>query len=124
MSWYARDRITEVIVSAASLLSSLPIREILDLVDVLLEEGVDHDEAVDAVVEFLDQLLVWGEWVPGPAGEAIESIDGPVLRAALGLILSIAGNSSGRERRKARRESRREDRREKRSARRAARSQS
>lgn len=110
--------------TGASLLASLPLREILDLVDVLLDEGVERDDAIDAVVDLLDQLLTWGEWVPGPVGDAIESIDGPVLRAALDLVISIASNESDRARRRTRRENRRESRRERRAARRAERRES
>lgn len=110
--------------SALEILTSLPISEVIDLVDELLEEGVDRDDALDSVVEFLDRLLAFGVWIPGPAGMAIETIDGPVLRAALDLVFAFAANPRSRANRRARRDNRRANRARRRAARRSEGSES
>ena len=108
--------------SSRAMLRALPFPEILDLLDELIEEGLDQDDALDAVVEILDRMLAFGQWIPGPAGAAIETIDGPVLRAALGLIWSFAADPERRADRRKRRAARRASRKAKRTSRRAGRS--
>lgn len=109
--------------SAFRILRSFPIDEVTVLVDELLDDGNDKDEVIDAVVEFLDELLKFGLWLPGPVGVAIETIDGPVLRAAIGLIVAFAGDDESRGERKARRSERKRQRRARREERRAKRDQ-
>lgn len=107
---------------AFGLLKSLPVPEIVDLVDDLLCEGASEEEAIDAVAAFLDQLIDAGLWLPGPVGQAIEAIDGPLLRAVITLIVALSSDPDRREARMARREERRSERRARREARRARRS--
>ena len=104
--------------SASKILSAIPIDEVLELVDALLDEGADQDEAIDDVVKFVDSLVDFSTIAPGPTGAALELIDAPVLRAAIGLVLAFASDPEKREARKRKREQRREDRVARREARR------
>ena len=108
--------------TALSLLRSLPLGEVLELVDELVDEGADREEAIDAVVEFLDRLLDLGALVPGPAGVALETVDGPLMRAAIGLVVSFAADPDRRAARRSKRAERRAARRARRAERRASRS--
>ena len=107
--------------SALSILRSLPLGDVLELVDELVEDGADREEAIDAVVEFLDRLLDLGALVPGPAGVALETVDGPLIRAALGLVIAFASDADKRAERRSKRAERRSDRRSRRAERRAQR---
>lgn len=106
---------------ALSILRSLPVGDILELVDELVEDGADREEAIDAVVDFLDELLDLGALVPGPAGDALETVDGPLIRAALGLAIAFASDADKRAERRSKRAERRSDRRSRRAERRAQR---
>jgi hypothetical protein len=84
-----------------AILKNLPWDEILETLDALAEAGWDKDAAIELVAQLLDDALPMDTWVPGPAGAALEAIDGPVLRAVLGLLWSLATNKKGRTARKA-----------------------
>ena len=84
-----------------AILKNLPWDEILETLDTLAEAGWDKDAAIELVAQLLDDALPLDTWVPGPAGAALEAIDGPVLRAVLGLLWSLATSKKGRTARKA-----------------------
>ena len=86
-----------------TILNSIPWDEVLETLDALAEAGWDKDTALDMVANLLDEALPLDDLVPGPAGDALEAIDGPVLRATLGLLWALATKKKGREARKARR---------------------
>ncbi len=84
-----------------TILKNIPWDEVLETLDALAEAGWDKDAAIELVAQLLDDALPLDTWVPGAAGEALEAIDGPVLRAVLGLLWTLATNKKGRKARKA-----------------------
>ena len=90
------------------ILKHVPWDDVLETLDALAEAGWEKDAALDLVAGLLDKALPLDVFVPGPAGAALEAIDGPVLRAALGLIWTLAANRKGREARKAKRQAARQ----------------
>jgi hypothetical protein len=85
------------------LLKLVPWDDVLATLDALADAGWEKDAALDLVAGLLDKALPLDTLVPGPAGAALEAIDGPVLRAALGLLWTLATSKKGREARKAKR---------------------
>jgi len=83
------------------ILKNIPWNEVLETLDALAEAGWDKDAAIDLVAQLLDDALPLDAWVPGAAGVALEAIDGPVLRAVLGLLWGLATSKKGRKGRKA-----------------------
>ena len=83
------------------ILKLVPWDEVLETLDALAEAGWEKDAALDLVASLLDKALPLDALVPGPAGIALEAIDGPVLRAVLGLLWSLATKQKGRKTRKA-----------------------
>ena len=88
---------------SAAILKLVPWDDVLSTLDALADAGWEKDAALDLVAGLLDKALPLDTLVPGPAGAALEAIDGPVLRAALGLIWTLATHKKGREARKAKR---------------------
>jgi hypothetical protein len=84
-------------------LKHVPWDTVLETLDALAEAGFDKDAALDFVAGLLDKALPLDTLVAGAAGSALEAIDGPVLRAALGLLWTLATNRKGRDARKAKR---------------------
>jgi len=84
------------------ILDSIPWDSVLEFLDTLAEAGWEKDAALDLASGLLDKALPLDTLVAGAAGDALEAIDGPVLRAALGLLWNLAQNQVGREARKAR----------------------
>ena len=66
----------------------IPWDEVLATLDALADAGWEKDAALDLVSKLIDDALPMDTLVPGPAGAALEAIDGPVLRATLGLLWS------------------------------------
>ena len=75
----------------------IPWDEVLATLDALADAGWEKDAALDLVSKLIDDALPMDTLVPGPAGAALEAIDGPVLRATLGLLWSLAEAKKGRE---------------------------
>ena len=75
----------------------IPWDEVLATLDALADAGWEKDAALDLVSKLIDDALPLDTLVPGPAGAALEAIDGPVLRATLGLLWSLAEAKKGRE---------------------------
>ena len=82
------------------LLKFVPWDDVLETLDALAEAGWEKDAALDLVASLLDKALPLDTLIPGPAGVALEAIDGPVLRATLGLLWTLAANRKSREARK------------------------
>jgi len=89
-------------VQIAEIIKQIPWDEILDLTDVLMEEGFDKDAALDLAADMLDQLLPLDILLP-KGGKVLEAIDWYILRAALGVVVAFAANKEKREERKERR---------------------
>ena len=83
------------------ILKFVPWDDVLETLDALAEAGWEKDAALDLVANLLDKALPLDALIPGPAGIALEAIDGPVLRAVLGLLWSLATKQKGRQARKA-----------------------
>ena len=83
-----------------AILDLVPWDDVLETLDALAEAGWDKDAAIDLVAGLLDKALPLDTLIPGPAGVALEAIDGPILRAALGLLWSLATHKKSREARK------------------------
>ena len=75
----------------------IPWDEVLATLDALADAGWEKVAALDLVSKLIDDALPMDTLVPGPAGAALEAIDGPVLRATLGLLWSLAEAKKGRE---------------------------
>ena len=84
-----------------AILEYIPWNAVLETLDALAEAGWEKDAALDLVAGLLDKALPLDTLVPGPAGVALEAIDGPVLRATLGLLWNLAANKKSRKARKA-----------------------
>jgi hypothetical protein len=84
----------------SALLDLIPWDDVLETLDALAEAGWEKDAALDLVASLLDKALPLDTLIPGPAGVALEAIDGPVLRATLGLLWNLATHKKGREARK------------------------
>jgi hypothetical protein len=107
--------------AGTDLLRSFPTEQVVDLVDDLLDSGNDRDDVIDAIVEFIDSLVRLDLWLPGPVGAVAEQVDGAVIRAAVSVLVAVAGDPTARAARRERRVERRANRRARRIARRAAR---
>jgi hypothetical protein len=83
-----------------AILEHIPWDAVLETLDALTEAGWEKDAALDLVANLLDKALPLDALIPGPAGVALEAIDGPVLRATLGLLWNLAANKKSRQARK------------------------
>jgi hypothetical protein len=90
----------------------------LDLIEDLIDEGLDEDEAIERTAEFLDALVRLDVLVPEPVGPIAEYADGPIFELLLRAAWRWVQNSDAR---KARRAERRAARLARRKARRARR---
>jgi len=90
-----------------TIFGAIPWADVIDTLEALAEAGIERDEAIDMVAAMLDQAIPFDTLVPGPAGAALEAIDGPVLRAGLRTAWTFVCDPDRRAARKARREARR-----------------
>ena len=88
-------------VNKFDLMKFVPWDDVLETLDALAEAGWEKGAALDLVAGLLDKALPLNTLIPGPAGIALEAIDGPVLRAVLGLLWGLATKQKGRKARKA-----------------------
>lgn len=70
-------------------LKLVPWKEVQELLDAMINDGVPDKDAVDAVVDLLDELMP-AHLLPAPFGTVAELLDGPLARAALNIALRIA----------------------------------
>lgn len=80
-----------------------------DLIDHLLDKGMDADDVASEVSEILDALIPLG--VLGPAGVVLEVVDGPLIRALVSAALSARRDPDRWAARRAARLQRRDERR-------------
>lgn len=79
-----------------AILAHFPWPEAMALLDVLAESGLTREQAVPVVTEILDKALPMEELVPGPAGQLLEKVDGPVIHLALDLLWRFAEDAGAR----------------------------
>lgn len=103
---------------AELILKNAPWGKMLDIADDLIEGGMTKKAAAKEISIILDETVDFMALVPGPAGVALETIDGPVIQGIVGLILTFAGDKETREARKEKRMERKKRRIERREARR------
>ncbi len=103
---------TDTTTAARLILDHVSWVDMLGFVDDLAEEGVDRDVAIELAAKMIDEALPLDVLIKPPLGLALETVDGPVLRALLDLAWSFAANKEGRQARRARRKARRAARRE------------
>jgi hypothetical protein len=85
---------------SGSHLHIMPWGELQVLMDELAHKGHTKEEIEDIVVRKLDELLP-AYLLPPPFGTIAELLDGPGIRAALHLAISIAHRKAERAKRKA-----------------------
>ena len=102
-------------------LGKIPWGEVLDLADEMIDGGTPKKEALDQLAESLDDMIDFSAL--GGVGKVVEAVDRQIFRAALGVVVSLAGDPERRAERRARRQKRREERRARRAERRASRSE-
>jgi len=90
-----------------TIFGAVPWADIIDALEALAEAGIERDQAIDMIASMLDQAIPFDTLVPGPAGAALEAIDGPVLRAGLRAAWAFVSDEDKRSARRARRAERR-----------------
>ena len=83
---------------SAKILRAVPWGEVHELADSLLADGLSKDESAELISESLDEMLQFNRIIRGPAGAALEAIDGPVLKAAVKLVLAFSRKKNRRKR--------------------------
>ncbi len=101
-------------------LGKIPWGEVLDLADEMIEGGTPKKEALDQLAESLDDMIDFGAL--GGVGKVVEAVDRQLFRAAIGVVVSLAGDPERRAERRERRQKRREERKSRRAARKESRS--
>ena len=105
---------------AEVILKNAPWGKMLDMADDLISGGMSKKTAAKEIAEVLDETVDFMALIPGPAGVALETIDGPVLQAVVQLVLTFAADKETRDARRAKRMERKKRRIEKREARKRA----
>lgn len=81
--------------SVVAFVKKLPWKELRDAYEHLRAGGMTENDAAAAIAAFVDELFDWRTVVPGAAGATIERVDGPLVRAAVALML-VTGGPQGR----------------------------
>lgn len=69
-----------------SIFDGLDLDEVRDFIGTCIKAGVPKDDAIAFLAAQADLLVAFDVIVPGPAGLALEAVDGPVFKAAIALI--------------------------------------
>lgn len=68
----------------SSVLSEIPWRDILGLLESLAAAGFEKDDSIGIARGFLDDVLTWDSWELSDGAKAVlEAADGPVIEALL-----------------------------------------
>lgn len=102
---------------AEIILKNAPWGKMLDLADDLIDGGMTKKAAAKEISVVLDDTVDFMALIPGPAGVALETIDGPVIHAIVTLILTFSADKETREARRAKRMDRKKKRLDRRKAR-------
>lgn len=75
-----------------NLLQNLPISEIMELVEILKDKGLDEDEIIEQVAALLDQMIDFEKIIKRnpEIGAAIESIDDKLIATIIKISISVA----------------------------------
>ena len=101
------------------LLSKIPWNDVLDVAEEMMDGGENQKDVLDKLANSLDDMIDFSKL--GGVGKIVEAVDRQIFRAALGVVVSLAGDPERRAERRARRQKRREERRARRAERRAER---
>ena len=55
------------------------VASVLDLADDVLDADGDEDKVLEAVADFVDTALPFNVIIPGPIGDIVEELDGPII---------------------------------------------
>ncbi len=67
----------------------LPRDLILSTAQTLLSKGLSRDQIIDEVTELIDAELDFTKIIKNPkVGEAVEAVDGPIIKLIVGLIIA------------------------------------
>tara|TARA_R110001592_G_scaffold39314_3_gene129376 strand:- start:22390 stop:22665 length:276 start_codon:yes stop_codon:yes gene_type:complete len=75
-----------------NLLKNLPISEIMELIEILKNQGLDESEIIEQVSVLLDQMIDFEKIIKRnpEVGAAIESIDDKLIATIIKISISIA----------------------------------
>lgn len=75
-----------------NLLNNLPISEIMELVEILKDKGLDENEIIEQVSTLLDQMIDFEKIIKRnpEIGAAIESIDDKLIATIIKISISVA----------------------------------
>jgi len=60
--------------------------QIAKLQSTMASKGIAEEEIHELIAATLDALIDWSEVLPGEAGQVVESVDGPIWSAILGVL--------------------------------------
>jgi hypothetical protein len=75
-----------------NLLKNLPISEIMELVEILKDKGLEEDEIIEQVASLLDQMIDFEKIIKRnpEIGSAIEAIDDKLIATIIKISISVA----------------------------------
>lgn len=76
-------------------LSKLPLSEILDLADLLLDSGFSQDKTVEMIAEILDELIDFRVVFPNTVGEVLEKSDRAIFATVIRIAVALAQKQGG-----------------------------
>ena len=68
---------------------SLPWDEIKTLIDLLISKGLNEEDVIGEVAEFLDNLIDFRKVIAGPRGEALEAVDGAIIENLIRISVKV-----------------------------------
>ena len=75
-----------------NLLQNLPISEIMELVEILKDKGLEEGEIIEQIASLLDQMIDFEKIIKRnpEVGAAIESIDDKLIATIIKITISVA----------------------------------
>ncbi len=75
-----------------NLLKNLPITEIMELVEILKDKGLEESEIIEQIASLLDQMIDFEKVIKRnpEIGAAIESIDDKLIATIIKISISVA----------------------------------
>lgn len=75
-----------------NLLQNLPISEIMELVEILKDKGLEEGEIIEQIANLLDQMIDFEKIIKRnpEVGAAIESIDDKLIATIIKITISVA----------------------------------
>ena len=84
-------------------LKLLPWNDILDMADILIEKGLNEDEAIDQIADILDEMIDFADIFPNKGvGLIVEELDHTIFATAIKMAVALSKKDP--EKRKARRD--------------------